>query len=250
MTEQCTKRAVDFYASFVDTVVPAKGTREAEMAKLLENTYRHINIALVNEMARFSHELGIHLWNVIECAKTKPFSFQAFYPGPGVGGHCIPIDPNYLSHTVQARLHYPFRFVELAQEVNAGMPKLRRPPHPGPAQRRRQGRAGIHRAAARRHLQGRHRRRARVTGRTPCGEVARAGGGPAVSRPLRHRLERRRTRPPQRQLKGESDLGRALQEADVVVLLQAHREYLDGVLDGVRVFDTRGVLVGEGVERL
>jgi UDP-N-acetyl-D-glucosamine dehydrogenase len=118
----CTQRAADFYGTFVDTVVPAKGTREAEMAKLLENTYRHINIALVNEMARFSHELDIDLWNVIDCAKTKPFGFQAFYPGPGVGGHCIPIDPNYLSHTVQARLRYPFRFVELAQEINASMP--------------------------------------------------------------------------------------------------------------------------------
>ena len=100
----------------------ARGTREAETAKLLENTYRHVNIALVNEMARFCHELDIDLWDVIGLAATKPFGFQAFYPGPGVGGHCIPIDPNYLSHSVQARLGYPFRFVELAQEINASMP--------------------------------------------------------------------------------------------------------------------------------
>jgi len=106
----------------VDEVVEAKGPREAEMAKLLENTYRHINIALVNEMARFAHELDIDLWNVIEMAKTKPFGFQAFYPGAGVGGHCIPIDPNYLSYNVRTRLGYPFRFVELAQEINATMP--------------------------------------------------------------------------------------------------------------------------------
>jgi nucleotide sugar dehydrogenase len=92
------------------------------MAKLLENTYRHVNIALVNEMVRFCHELDIDLWNVIDCAATKPFGFQAFYPGPGVGGHCIPIDPNYLSYQVQAALGYPFRFVELAQEINNGMP--------------------------------------------------------------------------------------------------------------------------------
>jgi nucleotide sugar dehydrogenase len=92
------------------------------MAKLLENTYRHVNIALVNEMARFCHELDIDLWNVISCAATKPFGFQPFYPGPGVGGHCIPIDPNYLSYQVQAALGYPFRFVELAQEINNGMP--------------------------------------------------------------------------------------------------------------------------------
>ncbi len=81
-----------------------------------------MNIALVNEMARFCHELQIDLWDVIRCAATKPFGYQPFYPGPGVGGHCIPIDPNYLSHNVRARLGYPFRFVELAQEINAAMP--------------------------------------------------------------------------------------------------------------------------------
>lgn len=121
-TPDCTEAAAAFYGRFVDTVVRARGTREAEMAKLLENTYRHINIALVNEMARFCHELDIDLWDVIAAARSKPFGFQAFYPGPGVGGHCIPIDPNYLSYQVQAKLGYPFRFVELAQEINAGMP--------------------------------------------------------------------------------------------------------------------------------
>jgi nucleotide sugar dehydrogenase len=121
-TPGCTTAAAEFYGLFVDTVVPAKGTREAETAKLLENTYRHINIALVNEMARFCHELDIDLWDVIRAASTKPFGFQAFYPGPGVGGHCIPIDPNYLSYQVRAKLGYPFRFVELAQEINSTMP--------------------------------------------------------------------------------------------------------------------------------
>ncbi len=121
-TPGCTERAAAFYGGFVDTIVRTKGTREAETAKLLENTYRHVNIALVNEMARFCHELGIDLWDVIHAATTKPFGFQAFYPGPGVGGHCIPIDPNYLSHNVRAKLGYPFRFVELAQEINATMP--------------------------------------------------------------------------------------------------------------------------------
>jgi UDP-N-acetyl-D-glucosamine dehydrogenase len=121
-TAACTDRVATFYGRFVETVVRAKGTREAETAKLLENTYRHVNIALVNEMARFCHELGIDLWDVIHAASTKPFGFQAFYPGPGVGGHCIPIDPNYLSHNVRSKLGYPFRFVELAQEINATMP--------------------------------------------------------------------------------------------------------------------------------
>ncbi|MFC6023708.1 nucleotide sugar dehydrogenase [Plantactinospora solaniradicis] len=121
-TPACTARAAEFYGRFIETVVTTKGTREAETAKLLENTYRHINIALVNEMARFCHQLGIDLWDAIRAASSKPFGFQAFYPGPGVGGHCIPIDPNYLSHNVRTKLGYPFRFVELAEEINATMP--------------------------------------------------------------------------------------------------------------------------------
>ncbi len=122
LTPACSAAAAAFYGKFVETVVQAKGTREAEMAKLLENTYRHVNIALVNEMAVFCHELGVDLWDAIACASTKPFGFQAFHPGPGVGGHCIPIDPNYLSYKVRS-LGYPFRFVELAQEINDRMPR-------------------------------------------------------------------------------------------------------------------------------
>lgn len=116
------ERAIDFYGRFVDQVVPLMGTREAETAKLLENTYRHVNIALVNEMARFCHDLDIDIWEVIKGASTKPFGFQKFTPGPGVGGHCIPIDPNYLSFQVKKTLGYQFKFVELAQEINNSMP--------------------------------------------------------------------------------------------------------------------------------
>jgi len=123
LTPECTRRAAEFYGRFVDTVVSAKGAREAEMAKLLENTFRHVNIALVNEMIRFSHELDIDLWNAIDCAETKPFGFMAFRPGPGVGGHCIPVDPSYLSHRVKAVLGYSFRMVELAEEVNTAAPQ-------------------------------------------------------------------------------------------------------------------------------
>ena len=96
ITAACTEAAASFYGQICDQVVRAKSAREAEMAKLLENTYRHVNIALVNEMAIFCRELGVDLWDAIGCAATKPFGFQPFYPGPGVGGHCIPIDPNYL----------------------------------------------------------------------------------------------------------------------------------------------------------
>lgn len=123
LTEGCTSRAADFYESFIHTVVRAKGAKEAELAKLLENTFRHVNIALVNEMLRFSQDLEIDLWNAIDCAATKPFGFMAFRPGPGVGGHCIPIDPTYLSHRVKARLGYSFRMVELAQEINTAAPQ-------------------------------------------------------------------------------------------------------------------------------
>ncbi|WP_407838804.1 nucleotide sugar dehydrogenase [Streptomyces sp. DSM 116496] len=121
VTPDCTKAARGLYERFVGRVVEAKGTREAEMAKLLENTYRHVNIALVNEMSMFCREIGVDLWDAIHCASTKPFGFAPFFPGPGVGGHCIPIDPNYLSYKVRS-LGIPFRFVELAQEINQRMP--------------------------------------------------------------------------------------------------------------------------------
>ena len=121
VTPSCADAAASFYERICDQVVRAKSAREAEMAKLLENTYRHVNIALVNEMAIFCRELDVDLWDAIRCAATKPFGFQPFYPGPGVGGHCIPIDPNYLSYKVRT-LGYPFRFVELAQEINGRMP--------------------------------------------------------------------------------------------------------------------------------
>ena len=121
VTPSCADAAMAFYGTICEQVVLAKSAREAEMAKLLENTYRHVNIALVNEMAIFCRELGVDLHDAIRCAATKLFGFAPFYPGPGVGGHCIPIDPNYLSYKVRT-LGYPFRFVELAQEINGRMP--------------------------------------------------------------------------------------------------------------------------------
>ncbi|MDO8732911.1 MAG: nucleotide sugar dehydrogenase [Actinomycetota bacterium] len=119
---ECADRAEQFYLTLTEQVVRTKGLKEAEMAKLLENTYRHVNIALVNELAKVSHLLGIDFWDVIAAAETKPYGFHAFRPGPGVGGHCIPIDPNYLGHRVRTELGQSLRFVELAQEINASMP--------------------------------------------------------------------------------------------------------------------------------
>ena len=122
LTQSCGDRAVAFYSTVTTKVVRTKGLKEAEMAKLLENTYRHVNIALVNELAKVSNLLGIDFWDVIAAAETKPYGFQAFRPGPGVGGHCIPIDPNYLDHRVRTELGQTLRFVELAQDINSSMP--------------------------------------------------------------------------------------------------------------------------------
>jgi UDP-N-acetyl-D-glucosamine dehydrogenase len=111
-----------FYDNIVEETVVVSGTAEAELAKLIENTFRHVNIALVNELAMLAHELQIDIWEAIRAASTKPFGFMSFLPGPGVGGHCIPIDPSYLSWRVRHRLGHDFRFVELANDINNHMP--------------------------------------------------------------------------------------------------------------------------------
>jgi UDP-N-acetyl-D-glucosamine dehydrogenase len=111
-----------FYDTIVERTVAVSGCKEAELTKLLENTFRHVNIALVNELAMFAGDLGIDIWESIDAASTKPFGFMAFTPGPGVGGHCLPIDPSYLSWRVRRALGQPFRFVELANDVNDHMP--------------------------------------------------------------------------------------------------------------------------------
>ena len=111
-----------FYGALVEQVVPVSGTREAELTKLLENTFRHVNIALVNELAMFAHDLDIDIWESIDAATTKPFGYMRFTPGPGVGGHCLPIDPSYLSWRVERSLGRSFRFVELANDINNHMP--------------------------------------------------------------------------------------------------------------------------------
>jgi UDP-N-acetyl-D-glucosamine dehydrogenase len=121
INETSLKKISDFYNSIIDEVVEVSGTREAEMVKLVENTYRQVNIAMVNELAILSNMLDIDIWEVVDAAKTKPFGFQSFRPGPGVGGHCIPIDPKYLSFKTR-QIGQPVRFVELAQEINNSMP--------------------------------------------------------------------------------------------------------------------------------
>ncbi|WP_311208923.1 MULTISPECIES: nucleotide sugar dehydrogenase [unclassified Aeromicrobium] len=247
LTPACTERAVALYERFIDTVVPSKGTREAETTKLLENTYRHINIALVNEMARFCHEMDIDLWDVIRAAATKPFGFQAFYPGPGVGGHCIPIDPNYLSYKVRTDLGYPFQFVELAQTINLGMPRY-----------------VVDRITDLLNKDSKALRGSTVlligvtykpniadqreSPATPLAELLRAKG--ATLRYFDPYVES--WRPGGTEVDRAADLDEALRSSDVSVLLQNHRDLdVEHLADTAqRLFDTRGVADGENVSRL
>jgi UDP-N-acetyl-D-glucosamine dehydrogenase len=121
VNRESTELASALYGSIVDTVVPVNSTRVAEMVKLLENTFRAVNIGLVNEIALMAHRMDIDVWEVIDAASTKPFGFMPFYPGPGLGGHCIPIDPSYLSWKAR-QYGFECRFIELAGHVNSSMP--------------------------------------------------------------------------------------------------------------------------------
>lgn len=244
LTRACGKKATEFYETFVNTVVQVQGTREAEMAKLLENTYRHVNIALVNEMAVFCQELGINLWDSISAAATKPFGFQAFYPGPGVGGHCIPIDPNYLSYKVKT-LGYPFRFVELAQEINGRMPAY-----------------VTQRAQELLNDSGLALSRSRVLllGVTYKADIADQRESPA--RPVARKLAAKGAgltyHDPHVQswqvdgvdIPRSVDLNQALSEADLTILLTDHKEYRPKLLTEYArlLLDTRGVLHRGGPE--
>ena len=248
-----TEAAARFYKSFIDSIVKVNGTKEAETAKLLENTFRHVNIALVNEMTQFCHELNIDIWEVINAAATKPFGFMKFTPGPGVGGHCIPIDPNYLSYEVRRELGYPFRFVELAQEINNSMPAY-----------------VVNRSARllnkqRKALNGSN---VLLLGVTYKKNIADQRQSPAV--PVAHRFlefgadvhyhdpyvakwnvsddPSDRTR----LIECEVDLDQAIENADIVVLLQAHDDYdLGSIAESAPIFfDTVGATNHERSNRL
>jgi len=229
--------AVEFYSKFIETVVKVKGAKEAETAKLLENTYRHINIGLVNEMAKFSHELGIDIWEVIKAAKTKPFGFQAFYPGPGVGGHCIPIDPSYLNYSVRKALGHPFRFVDLAEDINNSMPNY--------VVQRVQDLLNDHQKS----LSG---SKVLLLGVSYKADIADQRHSPAI--PVANGLASKGAvisyhdaNVPNWTFNGSthesaSDLDAAVANADIVILLQPHREYdLESIASNAQIFfDTRG----------
>jgi len=245
-TESCADAATRFYSKVCDHIVRAKSPREAEMAKLLENTYRHVNIALVNEMAIFCHDLGIDLHDAISCASTKPFGFQPFFPGPGVGGHCIPIDPNYLSYKVRT-LGFPFRFVELAQEINARMPSY-----------------VVERATELLNGQAKPVKDSRVLllGVTYKKDIADQRESPvkAIASKLRSRGARIAFHDPyvtewmvdNEQVPRALDINTEISAADLVLLLQDHSSYdLDRIaLSANLLLDTRGRLAGPNIATL
>lgn len=218
------------------------------MAKLLENTYRHVNIALMNEMARFCRDLNVDLWDVIDAASTKPFGFQPFRPGPGVGGHCIPVDPNYLSHNVRTRLGYPFRLVELAQEINGSMPTY-------VASRVQDvlNTDGLAVKNARVLLLGvTYKPNVADTRETPAEPLAKIllqrGAALSFHDPYVDHWKVNGVT-----LDCVDDLDAAIQDSDICILLQSHLEYDVGWLEAKapRLFDTRGVTTpSPNVERL
>jgi nucleotide sugar dehydrogenase len=248
LTPSCRDAAAGFYTRLVDTVVTTTGLREAEMAKLLENTYRHINIAFVNEMARFCSLLGIDVWDAISAAATKPFGFQRFDPGPGVGGHCIPIDPNYLGHWVQEQTGEQFRFVTLAQEINAGMPSYVVSRISGMLAER-----GLTMPGARVLLLGVTYKPDiaddRETPARPLAQLlAAAGATVLVHDPLVPAWS-----PTDVDVTCVADLAEALTQCDVAVLLQAHTAFDLAAIaaDAPLLLDTRGVVpLAAHVERL
>ena len=240
-------KAVEFYSRFVSQVHRTSGTKEAETAKLLENTYRHVNIALINELAMFCNDLGIDVWEVVKAASSKPYGFQAFYPGPGVGGHCIPVDPAYLSFEVKRRLGADFRFIATAMDINNGMPRyvvtriqaiLNRDAKPLLGSKilllgmtYKPDIADLRESPSLEILEILLHEGAQATFYDPHVSQARIGGEVVA---------------------GVSDLNAALRESDVVVLLQAHQAFdLNAIVAASKwFFDTRGITSGKNVERL
>jgi UDP-N-acetyl-D-glucosamine dehydrogenase len=246
VTEGCTAAASALYQRLVQKVVPVSTPAAAELSKLLENTYRQVNIALVNELAVFCHRLGVDVWEVIAAAATKPFGFQAFHPGPGVGGHCIPVDPGYLAFRGRS-LGHPMRITEVAQEINDRMPDF-----------------VVDRVVEILNEQSRSVRGTRILllGTTYKPDIADDRGSPAL--PIAERLlglgadlcfhdpyaESMRIGP--RTLTRAASPDEAVAGADLVLLLQPHQYYdLPAIADSAALlFDTSGRVTGPGVVHL
>ncbi len=236
----------DFYSGLVDQVVEVSSPSVAELAKLIENTFRHVNIALVNELAMFANELGIDIGEAIDTAATKPFGFMRFDPGPGVGGHCLPVDPTYLSWQVRQTLGRPFRFVELANDINDHMPEYVA------------GRVGELLNARRRSVAGSrvlllglaYKRNSGDCRESPAVVLAQrlVGLGAEVRAADPHVTE-------DLDLPGVVRVEASPEEmclADLIVLVTDHESFdLRALaLSGVQVLDTRRRVLGEGIERL
>ncbi|MDQ1008908.1 UDP-N-acetyl-D-glucosamine dehydrogenase [Streptomyces sp. V4I23] len=242
LTPACTESAAAFYGRLTDKVVRARGLREAETVKVLETNFRHVNIALVNEMSVLCHDLGIDLWDVIRCAETKPFGFQAFRPGPGVGGHGVPLDPGHLPPTGRT-----LRMVGLAQDINTRMPQY-----------------VIQRSATLLNEHGKSARGARVLllGITYKPDLADLTGSPAteIARRLMDlgaSVSYHDPYVPDWQVNGlpvprADSLYEAAANADLTVLLQHHRTYdLQGLaVKAQLLLDTRGATPAGAAHRL
>lgn len=247
VSEKSGQMAFDFYKTFLPEVVLLKSAKEAEMAKLLENTYRHVNIALVNEMAKVCNELGIDVWEVIRGASTKPFGFQAFYPGPGVGGHCIPIDPQYLDYDARRRLGYEVRFIELAKEINDGMPSY-----------------VVQRVQDFMNDRGKALKGLRVllmgvSYKKNLGDTRESPARKIADLLLAKHCVVKYHDPRVREFETEGveiprveDLLDAAREADLIIVLQPHDEYVGGNFEGVSTpfFDTSGSIIAPKLIRL
>lgn len=235
-----------FYSAIVDTIVPVSSPKEAEMAKLLENTFRHVNIALVNELAVFAHALGVNVWESIEAASTKPFGFMKFTPGPGVGGHCLPVDPSYLSWQVRRKLGKSFRFVELANDVNDHMPEyvLQRVT-------RLLNESGTALKGARVLLLG-------LAYKKNTGDIRESPALPLIDLLHEHSANVDAVDGHVEQHQWPADVTRVAPESvtfadyDVAVLITDHEEVDYAALEasGLPVFDTRNRLTGSAIERL
>ncbi|WP_197371961.1 nucleotide sugar dehydrogenase, partial [Streptomyces clavuligerus] len=246
LTPACTEAAAAFYGRLTEKVVRARGLREAETVKVLETNFRHVNIALVNEMAVLCHDLGIDLWDVIRCAETKPYGFQSFRPGPGVGGHTVPLDPGTLPYSGRTPGH-PLRMVGLAQEINDRMPQY-----------------VIQRCATLLNEHGKSARGARVLllGVTYKPDLPDLAGSPAttVARRLMelgaavsyHDPHVPHWRVHEQPVPRADFVYETAAEADLTVLLQPHRTYdLQGLaVKAQLLLDTRGVVPSGAAHRL
>ncbi|WP_346776609.1 nucleotide sugar dehydrogenase [Streptomyces sp. HNM0574] len=245
-TAKCAKRAIAFYSRFVENPVLSRGTREAEMAKLLENTYRYVNIALVDEVALFCAESGIDVWDVLHCAGTKPFGFASFRPGAGVGGHCIPVDPRYLAAQAEAQ-GFSFRMLAAAQDVLTRMPG-----HVVGRTLELLDEIDVKPAGSRVLLLGvSYKPDVADVRETPAVAVASgllsAGAEVSYHDPYVEHFALGAQPVPR-----AGELDEALREADVAILLQEHTEYDAASLNRApcAVLDTRGLVAGRGVTLL